>query len=72
MNAQLEKGESGTVHIQAYVCLKKNYRLAGLKKRDPLAHFEMVKRDNGASTYCLKEETRLEGPLEFGTRPMAR
>jgi hypothetical protein len=29
----------------------------------------MVKRDNGASDYCLKEDTRLEGPWEFGLKP---
>lgn len=34
-----------------------------------MAHFEPVKRDNGASDYCLKEETRLEGPWEFGLKP---
>jgi len=28
-----------------------------------------VKRDNGASDYCLKEDTRLEGPWEFGIKP---
>ena len=31
-----------------------------------------MKRDNGASKYCLKEETRLEGPFEFGTKPINR
>jgi len=34
-----------------------------------MAHFEIVKRDNGASDYCLKEQTRLEGPWEFGIKP---
>ena len=58
------------MHIQAYVSLKKNARLAAMKKRDPLAHFEPVKKDNGASAYCLKEETRVEGPWEFGKRPL--
>lgn len=28
-----------------------------------------MKRDNGASDYCLKEDTRLEGPWEFGVKP---
>lgn len=72
MNAQLEKAESGTVHIQAYVSLKVNHRLAGLKKKDPRASFHVVTRDNGASAYCLKEDTRLEGPLEVGKRPLNR
>lgn len=29
-------------------------------------------RDNGASDYCLKEETRVEGPWEFGLKPARR
>ncbi len=64
MVGQLEKGkEEETPHIQAYIALKKNSRLTGLKKRDPKAHFEMVKRDNGAAAYCMKEDTRVEGPI---------
>lgn len=31
-----------------------------------------MRRDNGASTYCLKERTRLDGPWEFGAKPMIR
>jgi len=33
--------------------------ISALKKVDAHAHFEIVKRDNGASAYCLKEETRI-------------
>ena len=72
VNGQLEKGENGTRHIQAYIALKVNARITKLKKHDPKAHFEMVKRDNGASAYCLKEDTRLDGPWEFGKKPIAR
>lgn len=32
----------------------------------------MVKFDNGASDYCLKEDTRLDGPWEFGLKPARR
>lgn len=32
----------------------------------------MVKRDNGAAAYCMKEDTRVEGPIEIGTKPLAR
>lgn len=71
INMQLERGETGTVHIQAYVHLKKRSRLAALKKIDKLAHYEPVKKDNGASAYCMKEETRIEGPLEHGKRPLS-
>jgi len=41
-----------------------------LKRKDPQAHLEPVKVDNGASVYCLKEDTRIEGPIETGTRPL--
>ena len=46
--------------------------MSWMKKRDPHAHFEGVKFDNGASKYCLKEETRLDGPWEFGKKPVNR
>ena len=72
VNGQLEKGESGTVHIQAFVSLKKYARLSAMKKKDSSAHFEPVKQDNGASKYCLKEDTRVDGPWEFGKRPVNR
>jgi len=48
---------------------KPGKRLTGLKKHDPKAHFTPVKFDNGASAYCLKEDTRVEGPWEFGLKP---
>lgn len=70
VNGQLEKGKDGTVHVQFFLNYEKpGKRLAALKKHDPRAHFEIVKRDNGASDYCLKEETRVEGPWEFGLKP---
>ncbi len=36
------------------------------------ATYKPVTFDNGASTYCLKEATRIEGPWEFGIRPAQR
>lgn len=43
-----------------------------MKKLDPRAHWEPVIKDNGAGEYCMKEETRVEGPWEFGVRPVKR
>jgi len=43
-----------------------------LKKYDNKLHIEIVKVNNGADTYCMKEDTRLEGPFEFGIRPVKR
>ncbi len=44
--------------------------MSALKKRCSRAHWEPVVRDNGASPYCMKEETRVEGPWEFGEEPV--
>jgi len=49
---------------------KPGKRITGLKKFCDKAHFEPVKVDNGIDAYCMKEETRLEGPWEFGVRPV--
>jgi len=69
---QLEKGEEGTPHIQFFVNCKKPTRISALKKICNKAHFEEVKINNGAHDYCMKEETRVEGPWEFGTKPLQR
>jgi hypothetical protein len=47
-------------------------RAAKIKKVDKRLHIEIVKRNNGADTYCMKEETRIDGPLEIGTKPVRR
>jgi len=44
-------------------------RLSALKKHCSQAHFEAVRKDNGAAEYCNKDDTRLEGPWTFGVRP---
>lgn len=67
---QLEQGAEGTRHIQWYAWFKKPVRASKIKKLDGTVHIEIVKRDNGAGDYCMKEDTRLEGPFEFGTKPV--
>ncbi len=48
-------------------------RAAKFKKFNKRIHFEKVKRTpDTAADYCMKEETRLEGPFEFGERPVQR
>lgn len=70
---QLEKGAEGTVHIQYFVNFKKpGQRLSYLKKYCSQSHFEMVRTNNGADLYCMKAETRVDGPWEFGTKPLKR
>lgn len=67
---QLEKGEEGTPHIQFFANYKGKARMAALKKACIRAHFQPVKINNGAHTYCMKEETRIDGPWEFGIKPV--
>jgi len=64
---QREKGDSGTEHFQGYAELSTRQRMTGLKKWLPTAHFEARR---GSSTqardYCMKEDSRIEGPWEHG------
>lgn len=46
--------------------------MAHLKKHCSKSHFEIVKVNNGADAYCNKEDTRVEGPWEFGKKPINR
>lgn len=64
---QLEKGENGTPHYQGYIELDRQMRLTALKKILPTAHFEKRRgtRDQ-ARDYCMKDDSRLEGPWEHG------
>jgi len=41
-----------------------------LIKKCGKAHYEKVGKDNGAAAYCMKEDTRVEGPWEFGKKPL--
>lgn len=41
-----------------------------MKKICKYTHWEPVSKDNGAADYCMKEETRLQGPWTFGERPL--
>lgn len=47
-------------------------RITRLTKIDKKLHIEKVLVNNGADKYCMKEETRIEGPFEFGVRPIER
>lgn len=69
---QLEKGKEGTPHYQFYCNFKTGIRLTHFKKRIPEVHADPIKVDNGAMKYCLKEETRVEGPWEYGIKPVQR
>ena len=64
---QLEKGEQGTTHIQGYMEMVTPTRLASMKDWLPSAHFEPRRgTPQQARDYCMKVESRLEGPWERG------
>lgn len=50
-----EVGESGTPHLQIWLTFKTAKRLAGLKKINSRAHWEVTKADRAAEKYCKKE-----------------
>lgn len=69
---QLEKGDSGTLHFQFYLHFSKQVYFTQLTKINSKIHYIGVKVNNGADSYCLKEESRVEGPFEFGVKPIHR
>lgn len=50
-----EVGDSGTPHLQGFICFKRAYRLSGMKKIMPRAHLEIPDSAQHAWNYCLKE-----------------
>lgn len=68
---QIEKcPETGRLHAQGYLELSKAKRMSGVKKifDDNTIHLEPRKATREAArAYCMKEESRVDGPFEFGT-----
>lgn len=64
---QLEKGEEGTPHFQGYVEMLKQTTLGGMRSMFQ-AHWTVARRPDKAVAYCMKDDTRLDGPWEFGAR----
>lgn len=61
---QVEKGESGTEHIQAVFRFKAQRSFSKLKKELPKPHFEPAKDWKSAVKYCQKIDTRVnEGDI---------
>ena len=67
---QLEKGlKEGTPHLQFTMNFPRQVRMAHITKVVQ-CHCVAIKVDNGVDTYCMKEETRVDGPWTFGQRPI--
>ncbi len=72
---QLERAPTtGTEHIQGYVILKRNQKLSFIKNLiSNSVHAEIARgtaEEN--TTYCTKEEGRIEGPWTFGEPPVSQ
>ena len=64
---QLERGESGTLHIQGYVQFSRPVRLTQLTARLMGAHWETRRGSHQqALTYVTKAESRVSGPFQDG------
>lgn len=64
---QKEKGDEGTEHYQGYVEFSKRMTMKTLKKINARAHWEKRKgNQRQAREYCMKEDTRIDGPWELG------
>lgn len=60
---QMEKGQSGTRHLQAYLLFRTKRRLGYVKSLlGDRIHAEVARHPAQAELYCRKEETRIEGP----------
>lgn len=56
----------GTEHYQGYVELKKPMRITALQKIVKMSYFPRRGTREQARDYCMKTETRVEGPWEIG------
>lgn len=83
---QLERGASGTLHMQGMIRFENAVRVTAAKKwwkefytaslgprEHPLLHWEARKGSpEQAIAYCTKAETRVAGPWEFGKSGVGR
>lgn len=67
---QKESGAEGTTHYQGYVVFGQAQRLSHCKKLNARAHWEVRRGSHEqAKEYCMKEDTRVEPPVELGEEP---
>ena len=57
------------LHLQFTMNFPRQVRMAHITKVVQ-CHCVAIKVDNGVDTYCMKEETRVDGPWTFGQRPI--
>lgn len=70
---QLERGKNtNRDHIQAFANYESSVRQTWLKAYCSKANLTIVRVNNGADTYCMKTDTRVDGPWQFGEKPKKR
>lgn len=64
---QVEQASTGQIHWQGYCEFKNTVAASVLQSAMPGAyHKKRIGTDKQARAYCMKEDTRLDGPFEFG------
>lgn len=67
---QEEVGDEGTPHLQGYIYWASAKTLTAVKAlMGDAVHLEVPRSDAHAMNYCMKDETRVGGPYEYGVRP---
>lgn len=70
---QIEKADTGHLHVQGFLSLKSKQRTSGVKKIHKTAHWEKARgTPKQAADYCKKIESRIAGPWEWGIQPDER
>jgi len=71
---QLERAETGQLHLQGFCSLLKRAKMGTVKKAlNNAVHLEKAMgRPDQAAAYCKKEDSRVQGPWEYGSAPDAR
>lgn len=67
---QLEKGSTGTPHIQALLHFSKRLRNSYWEGKHVWSRAISGAEVQNSIAYVTKEESRVEGPHEFGKRPL--
>jgi len=64
---QVELGEQGTPHVQGFVQFEDKLRFTAVKKLHKKSWWAKRKgTPDEAANYCKKEDTRIDGPYEYG------
>lgn len=67
---QVEKGENtGYEHYQCFISLHRKRRIPEVQKLFK-GHVTIISSTEDSESYCMKEDTRIDGPWSFDTEPV--